>query len=79
VDQQLVVCLHASSDTVASRIAQREPDRWPGKQRLIAHARRLALTIPQIQPVELRIQTDHREPDDVAAEIEDALIALIQD
>jgi len=76
-DQQLVVCLHASSDTVASRIAQREPDRWPGKRRLIAHARKLALTVPQIQPVDLGIQTDHREPDEVAAEIEHALITLM--
>jgi chloramphenicol 3-O-phosphotransferase len=78
-DRRLVVCLQASPDTVASRIAEREPDRWPGKQRLVDHARELALAIPQIQPIDLRIETDDREPDDVAAEIENALIALMQD
>jgi gluconate kinase len=27
-----VVCLAASPEAVAARIAEREPDRWPGKQ-----------------------------------------------
>ena len=75
-DEVLVVCLEASPDIVASRIAEREPDRWPGKQRLIAHARELALSIPQIQAIDLRIDTEGREPDDVAAEVEHELVAL---
>jgi chloramphenicol 3-O-phosphotransferase len=77
-DQLLVVCLEASPEIVASRIAEREPDRWPGKPGLIAHARELARGIPKIQPVDVRIDTENREPDDVAAQIENALIGLTQ-
>jgi hypothetical protein len=33
------VCLVASPDAVSERLERREPDRWPGKRPLIAHAR----------------------------------------
>jgi chloramphenicol 3-O-phosphotransferase len=75
-DSVIVVCLRASPDVVAARIAEREPDRWPGKQRLIGHARRLAQTIPLIDGIDLLIDTEEREADDVASEILNALTAL---
>jgi pimeloyl-ACP methyl ester carboxylesterase/chloramphenicol 3-O-phosphotransferase len=71
----LVVCLNASPDTVAARIAEREPDRWPGKHALIEHSRDLALSIPYIDGIDLRIDTDGRAATDVASEIRDALRA----
>jgi hypothetical protein len=44
-DQVTTVLLSAPPDVVAARIDAREPDLWPGKQGLIAHARRLAVTM----------------------------------
>jgi len=75
-DVVLVVCLIATPKIVAARIEEREPDRWPGKERLIRHARELARTIPLIETIDLQINTEDREADDVAAEIHDALITL---
>ena len=75
-DSVFVVCLVASPDLVAARIEKREPDRWPGKKKLIAHARQLALTVPLIDGVDLLIDTDERDAADVAGEIRDAVIAL---
>jgi chloramphenicol 3-O-phosphotransferase len=57
-DSSLVACLVASPDTVATRIAAREPDRWPGKAGLIAHARGLAETVPRLAGIDLRIETE---------------------
>jgi chloramphenicol 3-O-phosphotransferase len=73
----LVVCLKAAPDTVAARIAQREPDAWPGKQTLIAHARELAESIPSIEGLDAIVDTDDRDPVDVAREIRDALGRLL--
>lgn len=70
----LVVALFAPPDVVATRIAEREPDDWPGKDRLIAHARSLAKTIPSLPGVDVVIETSRREARDVAAEI----LALFQ-
>jgi chloramphenicol 3-O-phosphotransferase len=75
-DSVIVVCLRASPEIVAARIAEREPDRWPGKQRLIGQARRLAQAIPLIDGLNLLIDTEEREADDVAGEIHKALTAL---
>ncbi len=68
-DVPLVVCLCASPDTVAARIGDREPDRWPGKAPLIAHARELARTVPELDAIDLRIDTEDRRPEEVAAEV----------
>ncbi|MGA2471200.1 MAG: hypothetical protein ABSG64_10975 [Solirubrobacteraceae bacterium] len=72
-----VVCLAASPEVVAARIAQREPDRWPGKQQLIAHARQLARSIPAIEGIDLVIDTEQRDAADVAEEIREALATLL--
>lgn len=72
-DRVIVVCLSAPPDTVAARIARREPDSWPGKAALIAHARQLARSIPAIEGLELVIDTEGRDAAAVAGEVRDAL------
>jgi gluconate kinase len=68
-DKVLVVCLAASAETVAARLDVREPDHWPEKRRLIAHARTLAASIPTFSGIDLTIDTEERRAEDVAAEI----------
>jgi hypothetical protein len=72
-DRQLVVCLKASPDAVAERIAAREPDAWPGKAQLVNHARVLALEIPRLTDIDLVIPTENRAAPDIAIGIRDAL------
>lgn len=68
-ERRLVACLSASPETVAARIADREPDRWPGKPGLTAHARQLAGLVPRLDGIDLVIETDDRAEDEVAAEL----------
>lgn len=68
-DRVLVVCLVASPETVAARIDVREPDNWPEKQRLIAHARRLAASVPSFSGIDLSIATENLSAEDAAAEV----------
>lgn len=75
VDQVTTVLLSAPPDAVAARIDAREPDLWPGKQRLIAHARQLAVTMPHLARIDIRLSTDGRDADQVASEVFDALEA----
>ena len=65
----LVVCLSASSETVAARLDAREPDRWPGKAALITRAQRLATAVPCLPQIDMIIGTEDRQAEDVAAEI----------
>jgi chloramphenicol 3-O-phosphotransferase len=74
-ERKLVVCLSAPAETVSARVADREPDRWPGKQRLIAHARKLAQAIPELDGIDLVLDTTTGDPDDVACDIRDAMKA----
>jgi hypothetical protein len=69
VERVIVVCLRAGPDAVATRIADREPDAWPGKAPLIAHARVLAESIPPIAGIDVIFRTEGRSPVDVAGEI----------
>jgi hypothetical protein len=69
VDRVIVVCLLAGPEAVATRIADREPDAWPGKAPLISHARVLAQSIPSIAGIDAVICNEGRSPVDVAAEI----------
>ncbi len=64
-----VVCLRAPADVLAARLAEREPDRWPGKHDLIAHARAMAASAPAIAGVDQAIDTDGRGAEDVAREV----------
>jgi broad-specificity NMP kinase len=64
-----VVCLTASAEEVARRLDRREPDAWPGKADLIAHARELAVSIPRLEGIDLHVSTENRDPHAVADEI----------
>jgi adenylate kinase family enzyme len=68
-DVTFVVCLAAPGDVLAERLERREPDSWPGKRRLVAHARELAQSIPSLEGVEVVIDTSEREAVDVATQI----------
>jgi hypothetical protein len=69
----LVACLVASPDTVARRIDAREPDTWKGREGLIAHARRLADTVPSLPGIDICISTDHLDAATAAGHLLDAL------
>jgi hypothetical protein len=60
---------------VAGRVADREPDAWPGKAALIAHARKLAMSIPAIAGVDAVLHTDRRWAVEVAADVRQLLRA----
>lgn len=78
-DRTLVVLLIAKPEIVASRIDAREPDRWPGKASLIAHARELAVSMPRdLEGVDARIETDRRTAVDVAVDVRDVLTAALR-
>lgn len=67
-DRSLVICLTAPPELAAQRVADREPDSWPGKPALVEHARELAEAIPRLPGIDLVLSTGGREADDVAAE-----------
>ncbi len=69
VEKVTVVLLTAPPDVVADRVREREPDEWPGKERLIVHARELAASMPDLAGVDLTLSTDAREAHEVAREL----------
>jgi hypothetical protein len=74
-DQTMVVLLVAEADLVAQRINAREPDGWPGKAKLIAHARKLATSmVGELQNVDACIRTDGKSALEVAVEVRDVLM-----
>jgi chloramphenicol 3-O-phosphotransferase len=75
VDRVIVVCLQAPPEVVARRVADREPDAWPGKGPLISHARELARSIPAIAGIDAVLGTDGREAVEVATQVRDLLEA----
>lgn len=74
-ERLLVVCLSAPAQTLAARLDAREPDRWPGKQGLIAHALELAEVIPKLEGIDLVIDTGGRGPLEVAEEVYREMLA----
>ena len=77
-DRTLVVLLVAPADVVAARIEEREPDRWPGKAALIAHARMLAVSMPhELEGVDARVNTGGRAAVDVAVKVRDVLAPVL--
>jgi AAA domain len=64
-----VVCLSVPPELAAARVAEREPDSWPGKAPLVAHARELARSIPLLAGIKAVISTDGRTAREVAAEV----------
>lgn len=71
----VVVCLSAPPDIAARRVAEREPDSWPGKSALVAHTRKLASEIPSLEGIDLVLATADRHAADVATEIKEFLSA----
>jgi hypothetical protein len=65
-ERALVVCLRAPADVLAARLAQREPDDWPGKAGLITHARALASAPVALDGGDLTLDTAGREAGDLA-------------
>jgi chloramphenicol 3-O-phosphotransferase len=65
----LVVALRARPGTVAERILRREPEHWSGRDKLAAHAERLAVNIPSLRRVDVIVDSDDREPMEVARSI----------
>ena len=65
----LVACLRAPGDVLAARLRAREPEGWPGKARLIEHARALAGTIPAIDGIDLTLDSEAHEAEDLALTI----------
>jgi gluconate kinase len=75
-DRRITVLLEASSETLASRLAAREPDLWPGKQPLIDHAQQLATQMRGLEGINIRLQTDGRDVTGTAAMLREALLQL---
>ena len=73
-ERTFVACLRAPGDVAAARVLEREPARWSGREALAAHARVLAEAIPRLASVDLVLDTDGREPDDVAAALYEAYV-----
>jgi energy-coupling factor transporter ATP-binding protein EcfA2 len=71
----LVVCLAARAELAARRVAEREPDSWPGKRALVAHARELASTMPSLPGVDAVLSTEDRSAPEVATQIKEMLFA----
>jgi GTPase SAR1 family protein len=74
VEKITVVLLTAPPDVVGGRVREREPNEWPGKERLIEHARELATSMRDLAGVDLTLSTDGREAHEVACE----LLALLK-
>lgn len=71
----LVVCLTVPPELAAARVAQREPDAWPGKPALVEHARALAEEIPLLPGLDAVLSTAEREAAEVAREVRALLSA----
>lgn len=71
-DAHFLVRLEARPDTLAARIAAREPRSWSGLPGLVAHANVLAATMPALRGVHLVVSTENVRPEEVAARIRDA-------
>lgn len=74
-ERTLVVCLSAPADVLAQRVSEREPDDWPGKAPLVAHARELAEVIPRLGGIDHVLSTADRLPGDVAGEVRQLMAA----
>ncbi len=64
-----VLALTAPAEIVAARVAAREPDDWPGKADLEAHAARLALAIPHLPGIDGVISSIDLSAEQIAADI----------
>jgi chloramphenicol 3-O-phosphotransferase len=74
-ERSLVVCLVVSAGVLAARIEAREPDRWPGKEALVAHARELAEPIPALGGIDLLLDSETADAEELGAEVHEQLAA----
>ena len=65
-ERWLVVCLSAPAGLLVARLNRREPERWPGKPGLIAHAHELSGVIPRLENIDVVIDTAECEAEGVA-------------
>ncbi|HXB15487.1 MAG TPA: hypothetical protein VNV44_07055 [Solirubrobacteraceae bacterium] len=72
-ERTLLACLRAPTEAIAARLREREPDRWPGKEALIAHARALSGTVPALDGIDLTLDTDGREAEQLARTVLEAM------
>ena len=75
VDQVTTVLLSATPEVVGARIQAREPDSWPGKAALVEHARALAISMADLDGIDVRISTERASAEDVAVGVRDWLRA----
>jgi len=69
IEQVVIVCLSAPADLAAGRVADREPDSWPGKLPLVEHARKLAREIQSLAGIDLVLSTVDQQAAEVATEV----------
>ncbi len=74
--QVVTVLLTAPAEVVTARLDAREPDTWPGKRKLMAHARGLAVSMPRLAAIDVRVTTHDRTIDEAAADVFTALREL---
>ncbi len=65
-ERTLVACLRAPAEVIAARLREREPDRWPGKEALIARARELSGRIPALGGIDVALDSDGCEAEELA-------------
>ena len=71
-DRHAVVRLQADPATLCQRIAEREPDGWPGLDELLAGAHRLAPVIARLNGIALALSTEREPPETIAERIRNA-------
>ena len=75
VERVTVACLSVPPALAAARVAEREPNSWPGKLALVEHAQKLAREIPLIPGIDLVLATADRHASAVATELRAHLAA----
>lgn len=73
VDAHLLVRLEADPETLRERLLAREPPGWGGLPDLLNASRELAASMPRLGEVDLVLNTENRQPPEVATEIEGIL------
>ncbi len=77
-ERVLLVRLEADPETLRDRILAREPPGWEGLPELLNASRALAASMPgELGEADLVLNTEGRQPSEVAAEVEELLRAAV--
>ena len=77
-ERSLLVRLEADPETLRDRILAREPPGWEGLPELLNASRALAASMPgELGEADLVLNTEGRQPSEVAAEVEELLRAAM--